>query len=44
MLADVLKLENKDSEALSVYEKILIHLQRDYPYEQKWINTIMDKM
>lgn len=44
VMADVLKLENKYAEALSVYEKILIHLQRDYPYEQKWINTIMNKI
>ena len=43
-LADVLEREGKDAEALSVYEKILIHLQRDYPYEQKWIQTIMNKI
>ena len=44
VLADVLKREEKDAEALSVYEKILIQLQKDYPYEQKWIHMIMDKI
>ena len=44
MLADVLKLEGKYAEALSVYDKILIHLQRDYPYETGWIEGIMEKM
>lgn len=44
VLADVLKLEGKYTEALSVYEQILIHLQKDYPYEQTWIDTIMGKI
>lgn len=44
VLADVLKLEGKHAEAFSVYEQILIPLQRDYPYEQTWINTIMGKI
>lgn len=44
VLADVLKLEGKYTEAISVYEQILIHLQKDYPYEQTWIDTIMGKI
>lgn len=44
LLADILKLENKDSEAHAVYVKILIQLQSDYPYNQNWINSIMNKI
>lgn len=44
LLADILKLENKNSEAHSVYVKILIHLQSDYPYMQNWIDSIMNKI
>lgn len=44
ILGDVLTLEKKTAEAFSVYEKILTHLQRDYPYEEKWIRRTMDKM
>lgn len=44
LLADILKLENKDSEAHSMYVEILIHLQSDYPYDQNWINSIMNKI
>lgn len=43
-LGDVLTLEKKSAEAFSVYEKMLTHLQRDYPYEEKWIRRTMDKM
>lgn len=44
ILADVLALEKKSAEAFSVYEKILTHLQRDYPYEEKWIRKTMDHL
>ena len=44
ILADVLALEKKSAEAFSIYEKILIHLQRDYPYEENWIQKIMDHL
>ncbi len=44
ILADVLALEKKSAEAFSVYEKILTHLQRDYPYEEKWIQKTMDHL
>ncbi|MDD6815636.1 MAG: hypothetical protein PUE84_04240 [Firmicutes bacterium] len=44
ILADVLALEKKSTEAFSIYEKILIHLQRDYPYEENWIRKIMDRL
>lgn len=44
ILADVLALEKKSAEAFSLYEKLLTHLQRDYPYEEKWIRKIMDKL
>lgn len=44
ILADVLALEKKSAEAFSVYEKLLTHLQRDYPYEEKWIRKIMDNL
>lgn len=43
-LGDVLTLEKKSAEAFSIYEKILTHLQRDYPYEKKWLQGIMDKL
>lgn len=44
ILADVLALEKKAAEAFSIYETILIHLQRDYPYEENWIRKIMDHL
>lgn len=44
ILADVLALEKKSAEAFSVYERILTHLQRDYPYEEKWIRKTMDHL
>lgn len=44
ILADVLSLEKKTAEAYSIYEEILVRLQRDYPYEKKWIQKIMDKL
>ena len=44
VLADVLMREEKNAETLSVYEKILICLQNDYPYEQQWIETTLDKI
>ncbi|MCI7626584.1 MAG: hypothetical protein MST06_09515, partial [Firmicutes bacterium] len=44
ILADVLALEKKSEEAFSVYEKLLTHLQRDYPYEEKWIRKTMDHL
>ena len=44
ILADVLSLEKKTAEAYSIYEEILVRLQRDYPYKKKWIQKIMDKL
>ncbi len=44
ILADVLSLEKKTAEAYSIYEEILVRLQRDYPYEKKWIQKIMDQL
>lgn len=43
-LADVLALENKTAEACSIYEKILVRLQRDYPYETKWCRNIEERI
>lgn len=44
LLADVLSMEKKTAEAYSIYEEILVRLQRDYPYEKKWIWKIMDQL
>ena len=44
LLADVLSMEKKTAEAYSIYEEILVRLQRDYPYEKKWIRKIMDQL
>jgi hypothetical protein len=44
LLADILTLEGKDAEALPIYEKVLIHLQKEYPYEEDLIAAIISKM
>lgn len=44
LLADILRMENKASEAHSLYVKILVHLQSDFPYEQSWISSVMNKL
>lgn len=44
ILADVLSMEQKTAEAYSIYEEILVRLQRDYPYEKKWIQEITDQL
>ena len=43
LLADMLSMEKKTAEAYSIYEEILVRLQRDYPHEKKWIRKIMDQ-
>ena len=40
----MLSMEKKTAEAYSIYEEILVRLQRDYPYEKKWIRKIMDQL
>lgn len=43
-LADICVRMGKTDEAVRKYETIVSHLQEQYPHQQKWLKTILDKL
>lgn len=43
-LGDICLVQGKEKEALKVYERIVVCLQRDYPCQEEWLQRICEKM
>ena len=43
-LADIYVCLHRENEAVELYQKVLIHLRRDYPYQEHWIEKVCLKM
>lgn len=43
-LADIYVCLHRENEAVEMYQKVLIHLRRDYPYQENWIEQVCSKM
>lgn len=43
-LADICRCLNEENEAAELYQKVLIHLRREYPYQKQWIEQVCLKV